>query len=259
MMETVTQMDARKLCCAVELRRSPVGVTLLRSKEAYAAAEAVEPVRPIQYCQMVASATRGHAVKATDGLISCRSGARALGMDHTDPRNANGENWARLGLYCSGEVSGKVRKGLPLIQEDVYGVLVEPLERSAKPDVVIVVAQPYQVMRLVQSYAYHHGMPEDIRCIGNQALCVECTARPYVTGGLNLSLLCIGTRHRAGWGEDEMAVSIPGDQLHAVVEGLMATINIMENDAHKRRIEEKLQENGMEHPMRYHYNYYMDC
>ena len=95
--------------------------------------------------------------------------------------------------------------------------------------------------------------------IGNQALCLESTARPYVAKDMNVSMLCIGTRHRAGWKDDEMAIGIPREQISNVIEGLLATLNQMESDCNKKNIEEKLKEKNISFDIRYGCNYYMDC
>ena len=60
----------------------------------------------------------------------------------------------------------------------------------------MIAANPFNVMRIVQGYAYHYGMLKNVNMIGNQAICLECTARPYVLKDMNVSVLCIGTRHR---------------------------------------------------------------
>ena len=114
-------------------------------------------------------------------------------------------------------------------------------------------------MRIVQGYAYSYGMPKSVNLIGNQAVCLECTARPYAVKDMNLSLLCIGTRHRAGWEDAEMGVGIPGEQFADVVTGLMSTLNQMENDENKKKIEVKLKRQNIPFEIRYGYNYYMDC
>lgn len=95
--------------------------------------------------------------------------------------------------------------------------------------------------------------------IGNQAICLECTARPIGVKDMNTSMLCIGTRHRAGWKDDEMAVGIPGEQFASVVNGLISTLNQMENDSNKKIIDQKFQEKNISFEIRYGYNYYMDC
>ena len=56
-----------------------------------------------------------------------------------------------------------------------------------------------------------------------------------------------------------MAVGIPGEQFADVVTGLMQTLNQMENDENKKKIDAKLKEKKIPFEIRYGYNYYMDC
>ncbi|MDO4312022.1 MAG: DUF169 domain-containing protein [Eubacteriales bacterium] len=249
-----------KLYCSLELGRRIVGIKLLKSPDEFEQADAVRLKGAINYCQMVAAAVRGNRIKAKDENFLCRSGARVLGIDPADPKNSRGERWAQLGLYKDEDLSGNIRKELVYSEEKQYGVLVSPIEQMDDfPDVVQIIANPYNCMRIVQGYAYHYGMPKSVNLIGNQAVCLECTGRPYVLKDMNLSLLCIGTRHRAGWNDDEMAVGIPGEQIADVADGLIRTINLMENDQNKAVIEKKLREKNIPLEIRYHYNYYMDC
>lgn len=249
-----------KLYCALELERCAVGIKLLRTETDYINAEAVSLKKPINYCQMVAAAASGNCIRAREEDFKCKSGVRVLGINPVDLMNSQGENWTRLGLYQSAEVSRAVRKDLHYLTEPCYGVLLAPVEKLQEPpDVVIVVSEPYHAMRLIQGYAYFYGMPKSINMLGNQAICLECTACPVGVKDINISMLCIGTRHRAGWKDSEMAVGIPVEQFADVVNGLLCTLNQMENDSNKKRIEEKFQQKNIPFAMRYGYNYYMDC
>ena len=250
-----------KLYCTLELERCAVGVKILKSEEEYENLQGGMILsRPINYCQMVAAATRGNALKVKMENFKCQSGPRVLGMSQDDPKNNHGENWARLGLYKDEQLSRIVRDGLTYSKEKIFGVFLAPIEQMCnKPDVIIIATTPYNSMRLIQGYAYSYGMPKAINMIGNQALCLECTARPYTIKDMNVSMLCIGTRHRAGWKDDEMAIGIPIEQFEDVVLGLINTLNLMENDANKKNIEDKLKEKKIPFDIRYGYNYYMDC
>lgn len=249
-----------KLYCSLDLNRKAVGVTFLKTKEEYDKAEGILLKKPINYCQMVAAAVRGHSIKAKAENFLCQSGVQVFGLGPLDPRNSKGENWARLGLYKDAELSQTVREGLVYLPQENFGVSLAPVEMLEDfPDVVLIISSPYNSMRIVQGYAYSYGMPKSVNLIGNQAVCLECTARPYAVKDMNLSLLCIGTRHRAGWKDEEMAVGIPGEQFADVVTGLMSTLNQMENDENKKKIEAKLKSKNIPFEIRYGYNYYMDC
>jgi len=258
---SISRQLSEKLYAALEMERRIIGIKLLRTEEAYRSIDIKELNGSINYCQMAAAASRGHAIKSNQQHVKCSSGIRSLGFDHTDSLNSQGENWVRLGLYENPEVSRRVRGRIEYIAEKTHGILLQPLEfYDDIPDIIMIVTTPYNVMRLTQGYAYHYGNPEEINMIGNQAICLECTAFPYVTGNINISTLCIGTRHQAGWKDTEMAVSIPGSKFVNTVEGVMATINIMESDAKKKAIEERAKKAGIEiGEIKYHYNYYMEC
>ncbi|MDR2025391.1 MAG: DUF169 domain-containing protein [Hungatella sp.] len=252
--------DVSKLYASLDLARKAVGVKLIETEAEFQSVEAVFPQKPIRYCQMVKGASAGHSIKANASSFSCQSGPRVLGINQADEMNAHGENWARLGLYSSLELSAQVRAGLSYSQQPMYGVLVQPLEKYEEaPDVAVIVANPYNIMRITQGYAYSYGMPGNINMLGNQAVCLECSARPYVAQDMNISLLCIGTRHLAGWGKDEMAAGIPASRFSRVVDGIYQTINIMEDDESKKRIAKNFAECNIPFDMKYQYNYYKDC
>ncbi|MDR1774743.1 MAG: DUF169 domain-containing protein, partial [Clostridioides sp.] len=298
----------------LDLDRKIVGVKFIRSEEEYRNLQVRQTLKPINYCGMVKAATKGHALKANEDLIRCKSGLRTLGINPVDEKNSQGENWVRLGIYKDKELSKEVRENLLYNQEKIYGVLVQPLENfyiektehttneddrnleiqkikdtennrklsevelnikniepnkkekneelqmknnfRNNPEIVIMVTKPYNIMRITQGYSYHFGMPKEINFIGNQAICLECTARPYVVDDMNISMLCIGTRHRSGWKDEEMAVGIPYSKFEKVVEGIFETVNIMENNKNKKNIAEKFKEYGYEFEIELNSNYY---
>ena len=249
-----------QLYCTLELDRRAVGVKLLKDAAQFETAGATVLKHPINYCQMIAAATNGNRIKARNEDFLCRSAPRALGIESAELYNDHGANWSRLGLYKDAELSRTVREELVYADEEQYGILTAPIEQFHDfPDVILIISSPYNCMRIVQGYAYHYGMPKSVNLIGNQAVCLECTGRPYILKDMNLSLLCIGTRHRAGWKDEEMAVGIPAEQFKDVADGLMQTINLMENDRNKEIFDQKLKEKNIPYAVRYHYNYYMDC
>lgn len=237
-----------------------VGTAFIKTKEEYDAVSAQTLSKPICYCQMVRAAANGHRIKACDDSFKCRSGARVFGINPEDLDNSQGENWCRLGLYKDQQISKEVRAGLSYSKESQYGILIGPVEDfpelGIKPDVLIIIGTPYLAMRVVQGYSYQYGMAKNIAMIGNQAFCLECTARPYVAQDMNVSLLCIGTRHRTHWSDSEMAVGIPYGQFHDVAEGILQTVNIMEDNERKMRIQRDLAQAQIQYDIQFDYNYY---
>lgn len=243
---------------ALKLERKLVGVRLITTAAEFTEIEARIPKNPLNYCAMVKAATGGHTFKATTEHFACKSGPRVLGINPEDTQNSNGETWARLGLYANSTVSSSVRHSLIYSQQKKYGVLVQPLEKFTElPDVIICVTIPYNIMRIIQGYAYHYGIPKNICMIGNQAVCLEATANPYITQDMNVTMLCIGTRHRTGWKDTEMAAGIPGHQWLSIVDGVMQTINPMESDVNKHKIKASLAHYGFDtSKIKYKDNYY---
>lgn len=119
------------------------------------------------------------------------------------------------------------------------------------------IANPYNVMRVVQGYTYYFGIQTSFKMTGNQAICSESTAYPYLSNDINVSVLCIGTRHQAGWKDDELSISFPFNRFFKITDGIMNTLNIMDNNAKKKIIEKKLRDNFIKNfEIIYDHNYY---
>lgn len=249
-----------KMNCALELERKVVGIKFLFSRDAFEAEDAKGIKKAMPYCVLVKSAMSGRSLKATGEDLACLAGARALGLKEIDDDHRSGRNGKRLGIYRDMTTAKKVRDGMSYCDHRAYGLTVKPLDAFAEePDVVIMVTSPYNVMRIVQAYSYHFGIRTNFKMTGNQAVCSESTAYPYLSNDINVSMLCIATRHRAGWQDGELAVAFPFNHFGKITAGLMETINIMDNNQKKGMIEKKLRENGIDDfKIAYDHNYYHD-
>lgn len=141
-----------------------------------------------------------------------------------------------------------------------YGVEIAPLSDyvSYDLDVVILITNPYNAMRITQGYAYHNGPIKNVQFSGMQALCEECMTRPFENNEVNISMLCSGTRCVAQWQKDEPGIGIPFNKLSLIVDGLKNIINHMDQNPEKRLIESKLKKYGLEDEVTIIYgkNYY---
>ena len=247
-----------KADCALGLKRRIVGVTFLFTEEEFERAEAKRLKARIPYCVMVKRATRGHTAKATLENFGCRAAARALGLMAPEELFTSGRHYQRLGLYRDLGVAKNIRQNMTLCRHQALGVMIKPLADHREPaHVVLLVGEPYQMMRIVQAYTYHYGYQTRFQTAGNQALCSECTAHVFENNTINHSLLCAGTRFMAGWDDTEMAVGFPFGMLENIVDGLYATLNPTEPDRKKRRIEKRMKEEKREDlEIEYGRNYY---
>lgn len=235
-----------KANCALELDRKIVGMKFLFTDEEYRQANAKPINAQIHYCVMVKTAMSGTGIKAAANNFGCPGSARALGMMELEERFISGRHYHGLGLYQDLITAKSVRNNMTLCQHKAHGVMIKPLEEfDQEPDIVLVVTNPYNAMRLVQGYTFIYGLHTSYKMSGNQALCSECTAYPFESNNINVSMLCGGTRNKAGWGDEELGIGIPYNRFLAMIDGVYKTVNAIEPNHHKSRIEAKLKRNEL--------------
>lgn len=234
---------------ALGLERQPVGVKFLYTEEEYREADAPPLKARTPYCVMVRQSSGGWSFKTDLSRSKCGGGTRALGLTAPSEGFRTGEEFERFGLYRDREVAEKVARELTFCSRPAFGVMTKPLKEYAEmPDVVILIARPYQAMRILQGYTYAFGIQGSFKLAGNQAVCAECTAYPFETKSINLSVFCSGTRYLAGWGEDEMAVGISGERFVEVAEGIYGSANGAETNGAKEKILKRAAELGLPDP-----------
>lgn len=247
-----------KIYSVLDFEHRVVGVQLIKTKKEYENIQAIEPSNGMNYCGMVKAACKGHSLKGGVHQFKCKSAPRVLGLDPSDEKNSKGETWNRLGLYCNFQTSQSVREELTYLKEPSYGVLIQPIELFDHiPDVSLFLTNSYNAMRILQGYTYSYGIAKNIQLVGNQAICYESTARVIHTQDINISLLCIGTRHRSGWTNTELCISLHKSKFIETMNGVFNTVNQMENNTNKRKIETKLKQKDIaDFEIQYNNNYY---
>jgi uncharacterized protein (DUF169 family) len=200
----------------------------------------------------------GTSVKALKENFGCLASARALGIVAVDEMVSSGRHYRRLGLYQDLVTSKNVQKNMTVCRHRAFAVMIMPLEEfDEEPDVVLIVTRPYNAMRIIQGYTHAYGYHTGFKVAGNQALCSECTAYPFESNNINVSLLCSGTRHMAGWGDDEVGIGLPFNKFMPVVDGIYKTLNPTEPNEKKAEIESRLKEQGRtDIEIEYDRNYY---
>lgn len=219
----------------LDLKRHVVGVRFIHEKEDFENEDAVEAKRFFRYCVLIRSASLNHPVKVKGSEFACNGSTRTLGFEMKPEKNISGRHGHALGLYETISIAYKASLDISSLEHSPYGVVAKPVEMftGSNPDIVIIVTTPYNIMRIVQGYTYKYGIKPDFKLSGNQALCFECTTKPFMTNDINISVLCSGTRHHARWDETEMAIGIPYHQYNRIIEGVIDTINTTEPDYKK--------------------------
>jgi uncharacterized protein (DUF169 family) len=258
-MDRITIAEAvKKFNCALKLERKIIGVKFLFDSDEFSKAEAKELTSKMPYCVMVRNAMEGKNLKAGVENAGCFGGAKAIGMIELDEMSTSGRFYRKLGLYRDLATSRNVQSTVTFCGHKLYGVMVKPLnEYNEEPDVVIIASNPYNGMRIVQGYTYVFGFNAAYKMSGNQAICSECTAVPFESNEINVSLLCAGTRYKAKWNDDEMAIGLPFNKFLPVVEGIYATLDLTEPNEKKKEIEARCLEMNIKAPsIQYNKNYY---
>lgn len=235
----------KELEALLPLVRKPVGVKFARTMAEYNLYEARCAKGPISYCSAVKCATAGYSIKFEAKHSSCPGSSRALGLSPVTNAFVSGETGVQLGLYESTQCASCVAQKMPSLPFGIYGVIVKPLEAfESDPDVVLVIANSRCTMRFIQGYTFFYGANDHFFMTGNQAMCVEATVIPYQNNQMNISMLCSGTRYKAKWNDDEIAIGIPYSKFVKTVEGIRKTVNAVESDARKTEIIDGLQKLG---------------
>lgn len=179
----------------LDLKRKPVGVKLLFSEKEFDEFPLFQRDSKITYCNAVQMASKGNSMKITKENHACPNGATALKMKEVSEVISSGEGRYHKNIYHDLETSKGVSDEMMFLEKEPFGIALRPLnEYFDHPDVVIIVGSSYNIMRLIQGYAYFNGYTSNLKTVGLQAVCHDLTTYPYNTKDINISLLCPGTR-----------------------------------------------------------------
>jgi len=256
----IDSFDIKKAYALLELERKIVGVKLAKSKEEFQRFEAKEIASPLAYCVAVKIAMMGTAIKFTKEKSGCGGSTRALGLAIPSKGFYDGTEGCKLGLYENEKIAATVSAKMKLCPADTYGVIVKPLDLfEEEPNLVLMVSNSKNVMRIIQGYTYVFGMQPKFNLTGNQAMCVECSSYPLMTDDINISLFCSGTRFLAKWKDTEVAVGMPYHKFSKVIEGVRLTVNAVEMDKRKEEIKQELEKLDYEgNDIIFNHTYYLD-
>ncbi|HJJ35152.1 MULTISPECIES: DUF169 domain-containing protein [Methanocorpusculum] len=206
---------------ALHLTGSPVAVKLASSPEQIPAGipEIEETVR---HCRMVSLAREGKIFFAPDAKHQCGGGAWVLGLREIGPSMDSGEHYLKLGKYSSLGASKRTVYNVPALPLSTYATVYAPLEKATfVPDVVIIFANPFAMLKLAQSTLFRLGGRLYPEFAGIQSICSDATAYVYQNGEPNFSLGCDGSRKFSGIADEEMVAGLPAERLEELAEAVL--------------------------------------
>lgn len=234
--ENVSCMEA-----ALGLSRRIVGVRFLYTWAEYQDSPGVPYDSATRFCVMVKRASENGHFKCRQEHFGCGRSRRALGIVENDLTTYSGEVYYGCGLYATRAIAKKAQRDTIFINHRIYGIEIAPLAELANADLVIMIGDAYQLMRITQGYAYQYGAMKNIGSVGNQGVCSDLCARPYETDDINVSFLCEGTRRACGWSRNDIGVGLPVNLFDPLTEGVLATLNLIETPEAKDAILSRLQ------------------
>lgn len=231
----------RQLNSYLLLTHHVVGVKLYSEAETFACVNAKQHKHRSYYCQMIKLAANGKLRKSDVGNFACETSAKVLGLEafYEEEEGING--WFDSGLYADRQLAEAEHSTVRPVPRDMAGIVTGPLSKlQGRPDVVILICNPYQAMRVVQGYTYHYGFKKDFMFSGMCGVCFESTALPSTQQTFSISLLCSGTRFICKWPDDLMMVSFPYSIAERILDGIIQTAQPCEPNSKKDVIKHRL-------------------
>jgi uncharacterized protein (DUF169 family) len=206
----------------LKLSGSPVAFRFATNKEVIPAGmEALD--KTIRHCTMVNLARKeGRIFYSTADKHECNGGGWALGLKEITESLKNGDFYYKLGKFESSAACKRTIDHIPhLGLHETYATLYAPLEKTPfDPQVVIIVASPWAMLKLAQSTLFRLGGRIGAEFAGIQSVCSDACAQTYLTGHVNFSLGCDGSRKFSGIEDGEMVIGIPAELLPEITEAL---------------------------------------
>lgn len=128
------------------------------------------------------------------------------------------------GRYRSREIARQAIRDMAAIQppvmQAVFFFSLEFDELDLRPDVVVLRVRPVELARIVQAYSYNSGRRVTASMGPLRAVNSDLIVRPYLTGEINVSPFCLGSRLIAEYEADRMGMGIPFALFEEIVAGM---------------------------------------
>ena len=232
--------NVMKMSCALGLTRKIVGVRFLYSWAEYQDTHCDCYNKRTRFCVMIKHAGDGFHFKCEPENFGCGRSRKALGIEPNDSLTASGQIFYSCGLYSSRAVAKQAQDATLFIDQELYGIEVAPLDELNAADVVILFGDSYQMMRIVQGYTYQYGLFHSMSSVGNQGVCSDLCARPFMTNDMNISSLCEGTRRACKWSHNDIGAGLPVNLFDGLVDGVLQTLDLIDSAQEKERIRARL-------------------
>ena len=117
----------------------------------------------------------------------------------------------------------KYENSIPRLPVGKYqAVAMAPLVYNPfDPDIVLIYANPAQMMLLINSLQFEDYEVMQFHCVGESS-CSDAIARCYLTGKPSLTIPCYGERRYGHAQDDELVIALPAEAMDKLLTGLEA-------------------------------------
>jgi uncharacterized protein (DUF169 family) len=207
----------------LRLKASPVAYKRLEKLQELDKIPEVMPLgRHASFCQVPAMVrTMGLTISATRDNFGERC-ARINGLALTTQKQVawEAESFANT-WFANVEEARKQMAAYPLVPAGEAIVLAPLAAGKFEPDVVLIYANPAQMMLLMNGLQFKDYERFQFFFIG-EGSCADGVAQCYTTGKPALAIPCMGERAFGAVTEDEMVMALPPKMVAKAVEGLQA-------------------------------------
>jgi len=175
----------------------------------------------MRHCEMVQKASKGDSFYSTSKEQMCKGGSSAIGLEDIPEKIASGELYYGLGRFKSLGSAKRTLNSIPKIDLRSYAIVYTPLEKAEFiPDVVVIIANPIQAMKMSQAIVYSLGGRVESDFSGIQSVCADAVAGPFMRKRPNITLGCSGSRQYAAIKENELIIGLNGENLGCIISSL---------------------------------------
>lgn len=204
----------------LKLSKSPVALKFVLREEDIP--EGIEKIGDgARHCELVQKASQGNIFYTTAEEQTCKGGASALGLMEAPEKVKTGEMYQSLGRFSSLGSAKRTVEDIPKIEPMMYALVYAPLERAEfDPDVIVIICNPAQAMKLAQAMVYTLGGRVEADFSGIQSVCADAVAGPFTLKRPNITMGCSGSRKYAEIKPDEVIVGLNGENIGCIVNAL---------------------------------------
>jgi uncharacterized protein (DUF169 family) len=217
----------RRLELLMRLRSFPVAFKLLERKEALAEIPFLRRMtHKATLCQLITIVrTYDWTVGADLGDFISPMCPSILGL--TDLPEVVRDGTFRSIVWTKTREDGqKYEQSIPRLPVGQYeaAVLAPLVYNPFEPEIVLIYANPAQMMLLINSLQFEDYRVMEFYCVGESS-CADAIARCYLNGKPFLSIPCYGERRYGHAQDDELVMAVPSGMMEKALNGMEALYN----------------------------------